>query len=159
PRLVRWSKPQYRAFPQARAGRRAARPTRRLRRQARRAQRARQGGTVTDTTWLDATAQAELVRTKQATPLELRDAAVERVERVNPQLNAVIHPLFESARERAKGELPDGPFRGVPILFKDLFAEVAGDPCHEGSRLLKNAGHRSDHTDALAQRYLDAGFV
>jgi Asp-tRNA(Asn)/Glu-tRNA(Gln) amidotransferase A subunit family amidase len=61
-----------------------------------------------------------------------RHRAIERVERVDPQLNAVIHPLFESARERAKGELPDGPFRGVPVLFKDLGCAVEGDPYHEG---------------------------
>jgi amidase len=114
---------------------------------------------MTDTTWLDATAQAELVRSGQASPLELVDAAIERVERVNPQLNAVIHPLFESARERAKEKLPDGPFRGVPVLFKDLFAEVAGDPYNEGTKFLKDLGYRSGHTDALAQRYFDAGFV
>ena len=114
---------------------------------------------MTDSTWLDATAQAELVRTGEATPLELVDAAIERVERVNPQLNAVIHPLFESARERAKGELPDGPFRGVPVLFKDLGCAVEGDPYHEGLAIAKRLGYRSTHTDELARRYLDAGFV
>ena len=114
---------------------------------------------MTDSTWLDATAQAELVRTGVATPLELVDAAIERVERVNPQLNAVIHPLFDSARERAKGELPDGPFRGVPVLFKDLGCAVEGDPYHEGMAIAKRLGYRSAHTDELAKRYLEAGFV
>ena len=114
---------------------------------------------MTDSTWLDATAQAELVRSGEASPLELVDAAIERVERVNPQLNAVIHPLFESARERAKGELPDGPFRGVPTLFKDLGCAVEGDPYHEGLGIAKRLGYRAGHTDELAQRYLDAGFV
>ena len=64
---------------------------------------------------LDATAQAELVRTGEAGPLELADAAIERVEALNPELNAVIHPLFEQAREAASGDLPDGPFRGRPV--------------------------------------------
>lgn len=114
---------------------------------------------MTDTTWLDATAQAELVRSGEASPLELVDAAIERVERINPQLNAVIHPLFESARERAKGELTDGPFRGVPVLFKDLGCAVEGDPYHEGMAITKRLNYRSGHTDELAQRYLDAGFV
>jgi amidase len=114
---------------------------------------------MTDSTWLDATAQAELVRTGEVTPLELVDAAIERVERINPTLNAVIHPLFESARERAKGELPDGPFRGVPILFKDLGCAVEGDPYHEGLAVAKQHGYRAQHTDELARRYLDAGFV
>ncbi len=114
---------------------------------------------MTDSTWLDATAQAELVRSGEATPLELVDAAIERVERINPQLNAVIHPLFESAREAAKGELPDGPFRGVPVLFKDLGCAVEGDPYHEGMGIAKRLGFRATHTDELARRYLDAGFV
>ncbi|MEK7692919.1 MAG: amidase, partial [Chloroflexota bacterium] len=57
---------------------------------------------------LDATAQAELVRRREASPLELVDAAIDRVERVNPRLNAVITPMFELAREAARGPLPDG---------------------------------------------------
>jgi amidase len=114
---------------------------------------------MTDTTWLDATDQAELVRTKEATPLELVDAAIERAERVNPQLNAIIHPLYDAARERARGELPNGPFRGVPILFKDLGCAVEGDPYHEGLAIAKRLGFRAKHTDELARRYLDAGFV
>ena len=114
---------------------------------------------MTDFTWLDATAQAELVRKGEASPLELVDAAIERVERLNPQLNAVIHPLFDSARERAKGELPDGPFRGVPVLFKDLGCAVEGDPYHEGLAIAKRLGYRSAYTDELASRYLEAGFV
>ena len=114
---------------------------------------------MTDSPWLDATAQAELVRSREASPLELVDAAIDRVERLNPQLNAVIHPLFESARERAKGELPEGPFRGVPTLFKDLGCAVEGDPYHEGLGIAKRLGFRATHTDNLARRYLDAGFV
>jgi len=114
---------------------------------------------MTDLSQLDATAQAELVRKGDASPLELVDDAINNIEKVNPELNAVIHPLFDSARESARGELPDGPFRGVPILFKDLLCAVKGDPIHEGMQFLKNANYRSGHTDALAQRYIDAGFV
>src|SRR3954447_21952648 len=108
---------------------------------------------------LDATAQAELVRTKQASPLELVDAAIGRIEALNPQLNAVIHERFDKARDAARGVLPDGPFRGVPVLFKDLLCAVEGDPYHEGSNLLKRRDFRAKHTDHLAQRYLEAGFV
>jgi len=114
---------------------------------------------MTDSTWLDATAQAELVRRGDASPLELVDTAIERVERINPQLNAVIHPLFDSARDRARATLPDGPFRGVPVLFKDLGCAVEGDPYHEGLGIAKRLGFRATHTDELARRYLDAGFV
>jgi amidase len=108
---------------------------------------------------LDATAQAELVRRGDVSPAELVDAAIERAERVNGELNAIIHPLYERASEQARQKLPDGPFRGVPILFKDLMCAVEGDPYHEGMQFLKDAGWRSRHTDNLAKRYLDAGFV
>ena len=51
---------------------------------------------------LDATEQAELVRRKEVSPLELVDAAITRIEKVNPQLNAVITPLFDKARAQAQ---------------------------------------------------------
>jgi amidase len=114
---------------------------------------------MTDPSQLDATAQAELVRKGEVSPLELVDAAINNIEKVNGELNAVIHPRFDSARAAAQGELSAGPFRGVPILFKDLFCGVEGDPIHEGMRFLKDADWQSDHTDALARKYLDAGFV
>ena len=71
-------------------------------------------------TWkLDATAQAELVRRGDVQPSELVEAAIERLERLNPRLNAVITLLYDKARAQAvSGELPDGPFRGVPFLLK-----------------------------------------
>jgi amidase len=110
-----------------------------------------------DTAWLDATGQAELVRTKEVTPSELVDSAIARIGRLNPALNAVIHELFERARAEASGALPDGPFRGVPFLLKDLGAELAGTPFCEG---LAFAGdYHSTSTQALTQRYIDAGFV
>jgi amidase len=109
--------------------------------------------------FLDATAQADLVRRGEASPLELVDDAIARVEKLNDELNAVIHPLFEQARERARGDLPDGPFRGVPMVFKDLLAAVEGEPIHEGMQFCRDAHYLSDHTDVLAQRYLDAGFI
>ncbi len=109
--------------------------------------------------YLDATALAELVRKGDASPLELVDDAIARAEKVNGELHAIIHPLYDQARARARGALPDGPFRGVPLVLKDLFAAIEGDPIHEGMKFLRDANWRSDHTDALAQRYLDAGFV
>ena len=56
---------------------------------------------MTDLSRLDATAQAELVRTGEVSPLELVDAAINNIEKLNPELNAVIHTLFDSARGRA----------------------------------------------------------
>jgi amidase len=110
-----------------------------------------------DTTWLDATGQAELVRTKEVSPSELVAAAIARIEKLNPELNAVIHELFERARGEAAGDLPDGPFRGVPFLLKDLGAELAGTPFNEG--LAFSGEYRSPTTQALTQRYIDGGFV
>jgi amidase len=109
--------------------------------------------------FVDATAQAELVRSGDVAPLELVDDAIARVEKMNGELNAVIHERFDQARAEARGTLPDGPFRGVPFVVKDLLAGIEGDPHHEGMKFLRDAGYRADHTDALAQRYLDAGFV
>src|SRR5271156_5440287 len=110
-----------------------------------------------DTAWLDATGQAELVRTKEVSPSELVAGAIARIEKLNPELNAVIHELFERARGEAAGALPDGPFRGVPFLLKDLGAELAGTPFNEG--LAFSGEYRSPTTQALTQRYIDGGFV
>lgn len=110
-----------------------------------------------ETAWLDATAQAELVRTKQVSPAELVAGAIARIEQLNPQLNAVIHELFDRATAEASAPLPEGPFTGVPFLLKDLAAELAGTPYCEG---LDFAGdYRSTVTQTLTQRYIDAGFV
>ena len=78
-------------------------------------------------TWLDATAQAELVRRGEVSPKELAQEAIARIEAVNPKLDAVIRTRFDEALAEAAGDLPDGPFRGVPILFKDLGCTVEGE--------------------------------
>jgi amidase len=108
---------------------------------------------------LDATAQAELVRNGDATPVELAEAAIERIEAVNGDLNAVIHPLFEEGLEVARGELPDGPFKGVPFLLKDLGAAFAGQPLHLGMNYLKQRDFRAPVDTYLAQRFRAAGLV
>ncbi|MEP6625324.1 MAG: amidase family protein, partial [Acidimicrobiia bacterium] len=107
----------------------------------------------------DATEQARLVRDGEASPLELVDDAIARIEATNPDLNAVIRDRFEQARTDAVGPVPDGPFRGVPILFKDLSCEIEGESLHEGMRFLKDNDYRALRTDALAARFLAAGFV
>ncbi len=112
-----------------------------------------------DLSHLDATAQADLVRSGQASPAELVDAAIGRIERVDPELNAVITPLFDRARAAAAGDLPDGPFRGVPFVLKDLSAHSAGDPFHEGMAFLKERGWTEPADTALAARFRAAGFV
>jgi len=112
---------------------------------------------VSDGTWLDATGQAALVRSGEVSPAELVGEAITRIEKLNPQLNAVIHELFDRATAEASGSLPDGPFRGVPFLLKDLAAELAGTPFSEG--LDFSGDYRSSVTQELTQRYVDAGFV
>ena len=114
---------------------------------------------MTDLARLDATAQAELVRSGEASPLELADAAIERIQKLNPELNAVIHDLSEEGREAARGPLPDGPFKGVPFLLKDIGATFAGQPFHLGMQVLKDADFRAPVDSFLAQRFRDAGLV
>jgi amidase len=108
---------------------------------------------------MDATAQAELVSSGEASPSELVEAAIERVEEVNPELNAVIHDLSEEGREVARGPLPDGPFKGVPFLLKDIGATFAGQPFHLGMQVLKDADFRAPMDTFLAQRFREAGLV
>lgn len=108
--------------------------------------------------FLDATAQAELVRRREVTPLELVEAAIARIERLNPTLNAVITPLYDEARAAARAPLPDGPFTGVPFLLKDLLAACAGSPLSEGSAFLRGR-YRSPHDSELVARYRRAGLI
>jgi amidase len=109
---------------------------------------------------LDATAQAELVRSGQIAPQALVEAALARIERINPQLNAVIHRMDEKARAAAASPaLPDGPFRGVPFLVKDAVCYTDGDPYHLGMRFLKEREHVARGDTELARRLRAAGFV
>lgn len=106
---------------------------------------------------LDATAQAELVAKGDVTSLELVDAAINRIERLNPQVNAFVHTMFDKAREQAaSGNLPDGPFRGVPYGIKDL-SELEGEPLTFGSNLF--AGNVADKDNGSVTRAKEAGFV
>jgi len=114
---------------------------------------------TSDFAQLDATAQAELVQSGTVRPLDLVDAAIARIEAINPTLNAVIHERFEKARAEAEGALPEGPFRGVPFLLKDLETRSSGDPHHSGTLFLKNAGYISDRDDYVTSRLRAAGVV
>jgi amidase len=113
-----------------------------------------------DLAFCDATAQAELIRRGEVTPVEAVEAAIARIEKLNGELNAVIHPLFERARHRAASpELPEGPFRGVPCVVKDLDGTLAGAPYHMGNRMLAEAGYVADRTSYLFEKLEAAGFV
>lgn len=100
---------------------------------------------------------AGLVRKGEVTPLELLDAAIERIERHNGKLNAVVHKAYDEARVTAKGALPDGPFKGVPFLIKDLGVRVKGWPRTSASRFAQVEADSDD--SEMTRRYRAAGVV
>lgn len=108
---------------------------------------------------LDATAQAELVKRGEISPIELVDEAINRIEKLNSELNAVIHPLFDKARAAAAAQIPEGPFKGVPFLLKDLMAPSKGDPYHYGTRFLKDADWTAPEDAYLVGKFREAGFI
>ena len=113
-----------------------------------------------DTRWLDATAQAELVASGKVSPVEMVNAAIERVERYDGALNALTYRWFEAARELASSsELPEGPFQGVPYLLKDLYAAEAGKPLSNGSKAYKAADYVSTEDTTLVSRYKASGLI
>ena len=113
-----------------------------------------------DTRWLDATAQAELVASGKVTPLEMVNAAIERVERYDGALNALTYRWFDAARQLASSsEHPEGPFRGVPYLLKDLYAAEAGKPLSNGSKAYKAADYVSTEDTTLVARYKASGLI
>ncbi|MDO8123983.1 MAG: amidase [Candidatus Hermodarchaeota archaeon] len=106
---------------------------------------------------LDATAIAEKVRQKEVTPSELVEVVIERIEHINPKINAVITPMFDEARKTAKGKLPKGPFTGVPFLLKDILAAYAGVRLSYGSAALKD--YIPDFDSELVKRFKRAGLI
>lgn len=105
----------------------------------------------------DAVGLAELVRRKEVTPEELLRVAVEAIHAVNPALNAVIDTREGDASEALKQGIPEGPFRGVPFLIKDIGLHAAGVPTDMGSRMAQ--GTVFPHDSALMARYRRAGLV
>ena len=110
--------------------------------------------------FMDATAQADLVRRGEVSALDLVSAAVERIEHLNPRLNAVVTPMFGKACETAAlpvNLLPEGPFTGVPFLLKDLMASYAGFRITSGSAFLEY--YVADHDSELVARHKRAGLM
>jgi len=105
----------------------------------------------------DAIGLAELVRRKEVKPVELVEAAIERIERLNPTLNAVVTPMYEQARAAASGRLPDGPFTGVPFLLKDLGAVYGGVRMTMGSSVMRD--FVPEHDNELVVRLKRAGLI
>lgn len=108
---------------------------------------------------MDAVDQADLVSRGEVTALELLEAAIARIERIDPVLNAVVIRWFDHAREIAAGAVPAGPFRGVPFLLKDLHTQFAGQTLSNGNRALKRAALVDDADTTLVARYRQAGLV
>ena len=113
--------------------------------------------TLSDALARDALGQAELVRSGAVQPIELVEAVIARIEELNPKLNAIVTPMYDLAREAARGEIPDGPFRGAPFLLKDIGATYAGVRYTAGSRAL--AGNISKVDSELVVRQKQAGLI
>ena len=104
----------------------------------------------------DGVGLAELVKKKRVKPAELVEAAIERIERHNPQLNAVVFKAYDEAQARAKAKL-SGIFAGVPMLLKDILGAKKGWPTRSGSRFLPAAPSPFDAT--LVTRFEAAGLI
>ena len=100
----------------------------------------------------DALGLAELVKWGKVSPPELLEAVIERVETRNPIVYAVVMKLYEHGRKAIADGLPEGPFRGVPFLMKDLTASLAGVPMTRGSKFFADsppAAADSEHVKRL----------
>lgn len=100
---------------------------------------------------------AELVKTRQVSAQELLHAAIERVERRNPAINAVVNRMFDKAEAAIAAGLPSGLFTGVPYLLKDLGVYYAGTVTTAGSAFLRDAV--ADHDSEIVTRMKRAGLV
>ncbi|MDY7233144.1 amidase [Hyalangium rubrum] len=104
---------------------------------------------MTDLSRLDAVAQASLVSRGELSALELVDAAIRRIEALEPSIHALASHDFTAARARA-AQKPSGPLAGVPFLLKDLLP-YPGQRCAMGSRLFRSnmAREGSPYTERL----------
>lgn len=100
---------------------------------------------------------AELVRAKKVTASDLVEEAISRIESRNPKINAVVQKMYDQARSSAQGDLPEGPFKGVPFLVKDLICTVAGVPTGSGNRLLMRIP--AAHDSEIVRRYKMSGAI
>ena len=102
----------------------------------------------------DALGLAELIKKGEVSAAELLEESIARTEKVNPRINAVIRPMYDIARARAK-ETVEGPFAGVPFLLKDLIASYAGVEMSSGSRFYK--GFVPSEDSEYVKRFKRAG--
>ncbi len=99
---------------------------------------------------------AELVKKGDVSAAELTEAAIARIERDNPEINAMVYNMFEYGRDLAQTPV-EGPFVGVPTLLKDLGYEMKGFPMSNGSRAYLNAV--PDHDSEMVARFKRSGMV
>ncbi|MFG6119668.1 MULTISPECIES: amidase [Thalassobacillus] len=112
---------------------------------------------MSDIAYLDATAQKQLIDEKEISPYELTKHYIERIEELNPKLNAVVHTMFDEALEQAKRYKPDSSlFGGLPFLIKDL-NNIQGHPTTSGSKLMD--GFTAGEDDIFVERYREAGLT
>jgi amidase len=102
----------------------------------------------------DALGLANLVRTKEVSTAELLTTAIAKCEALNPQINAVINPLYDYAKQNL-ADLPQGIFSGVPFLLKDLLADVKGIVTSNGSHAFDQLIPTQDAT--LVRRFKRTG--
>jgi amidase len=100
---------------------------------------------------------AELVRRREVSPEALCKEAIERIERINPKINAVVTTMFDQGRDAVKAGLPQEPFTGVPFLLKDLISAFAGVPLTKGCKAYRN--YIPDKDCEMVGRYKAAGLV
>jgi amidase len=105
----------------------------------------------------DGVGLAELIRSRQVSAGEVLEAAIARIEQINPQLNAVVRPLFDKARSQVGAGVGEAPLAGVPFLIKDLLAQVDGVPTGNGNRLWATRNATGD--SELVRRWRSAGLV
>lgn len=113
--------------------------------------------TFSDYESFDGLGLANLVHHGIVSPLELLNAAIERIENRNPALNAVIHKMYDQARLTIQNPSPEGIFNGVPFLLKDLLADYSGAPMHFGSRIANQ--YVSQNDSELVKRFKKSGLT
>ena len=86
----------------------------------------------------DALGLAELVRAGEVSAAEVMEAAIERIEAVNPALNFITVRCYELGRSLATGDIPSGPFMGVPFLLKDSFMDYEGTVSTQCCTMFRN---------------------
>jgi amidase len=106
---------------------------------------------------LDGIALSALIAKGEVSASEALEASIERAERLNPILHAVVHPYYDLAREQVRRGLPKSPLSGVPMLLKNTGFEVEGMILSTGSELHRRTVSQRDST--ITARYKAAGMV